>query len=282
MGSNVMQHTLTKVILERFVCDGKVQVVIKKTGAVHESSPKTEARVKNFLTAYKDLVETVFHEIEGGLTPLFGAIDTERHLSTDEQYTAKMAVVLHLLRSVRTKKRFDAVAQEEFTKAAESLKKAPPEFIEAFRSEHGYDPGEEDMAELAITADAITNEYIQKVKKNGTFDRFIGEMYEKFKDFMEDTEVEIGIACGSETLVLPDVGALIRDHKADKNGFSHDVSLTTADIIMLTIGPRHVISIVRGKYKGKRPEYTNLSDEVVKKINRLMIDDAEVKYYRMS
>ena len=276
-----MQHTLTKVMLERFVRDDKVQVVIKKTGKVHESSPKTEARVKNFLTAYKDLVETVFQEIEGGLTPLFDAMDAERHLSADEQHTAKMAVVLHLLRSVRTKKRFDAIAQEEFTKAAESLKKAPPELIEAFRSEHGYDPGEEDMVELAITADAMANEYIQKVKKDGTLDRIISEMYEKFKDFMEDAEVEIGIARGSETLVLPDVGTLIRDHKADKSGFSKGVSLTTVDVIMLTAGPRHVISIVRGERKGRRPEYTTLTDQTVKKINALMIDDAEVKYYRM-
>lgn len=280
MSDNVMQHTLTKVMLERFARDGKVQVVVKKTGAVHESSPKTEARVKNFLTAHKELIEALFSVIEGGMTPLFKAIDEEKHLSGDEQHTAKMTIALHLLRSVRTKNAFDTLATEEFTKTGQTLKQAPAELIEAFKKEYGHDPNEEDMAALAKTVDVMTDEYIQKVKKDGTLDRFIHEMHGKFEAFMEGAEVEVGVARGRETLVLPDIGALIRDHEANKTGFSQGVSLTTANIIILTVGPKHVISIVRGKHKGKRPQYTDLNDESVRKINKLMIDDAEVKYYR--
>lgn len=277
MANNKAQHVISHAILRQFTnTSNKIGVFSKLKNERYYSNPKKESRVADFLGVLKDQVEPQFQSSEQYIPTLRRVLDNKQTLGNNYTLIAKNLIALHLVRSLSTHLLWQQVVDESLNPQDDDFQALKPEIMNYLRDELKISPTEHNFNGYIKT---LYHTYANKRRaEDGGYDLMIKNTHQKILDYLGDAKIEIGVNNAVLNFILPDTGIFIKDSKTERVGILNGVGLTDADIVILPFTPRYLISLVRGE-RSNRPEYTNLFDGSVTRINSELIQSAHEKYY---
>lgn len=258
MASYKNNHTLSECLLKRFTNDQGDIVRFDSNSTTGREVPYGSQGFKKGLwqRTTKQFMETLWNDLaERHMTNIFRKLDNHALFTAEEKNVLIRFLALHYVRS------------EEFIRVYKGL------LADHARTDHF------DMRLSFYERYYLRLEFL---KESGIPSQFFEDTmktyYEVCIDYLSGMGLEIGVAGGDETLILPDGGLLLADATAQYHQPSGGIGLKSAVHAVMPLGPRHLIAFTS---KSSSIVYLNLSDEEVRNANANLKHAVIEAYYTL-
>lgn len=271
------QHVVSKVLFERFAAAGKIDVHDIKTGKVYKKVPfAKQGKIRNFINLDPKFTEELWGDTERKMPEVFQAIDDKTILKKAPLLRIlKDFISIHFVRSKQAHENWDRRLNEAPIDITRDFWHNKRDIcLEIFRQENGRNPKSD--LELWSVAYSMGHGVAQNLQSPEHFRDHILRTYEKVRRFVGGFNLEIAVVSGPKDLVITDVPTLSYDHQTGKAGVLQGIAIDGGTNVVLPLGPRHVVGLLKAKNKSR---FGTLNSAQVETLNKKMVSAAIEQYY---
>lgn len=259
MSTYKSNHVLSRSLLKRFI-DGRnfIGMVEPATG-VEKAVPYGDQgfRKRLWQKDAKIVMEQFWSdESEQYMGRIFKQIDNNEQLEAKDYQVLVRFLATHYVRSNEFLRVYDSVRKEYC-----SIVRLKSEFQDFFPR---Y------MIHLELLR--------QTAVPSAFFETTMKYYYEKISRDLSGCGIDIGVATGNETFVLPDGGLLVLDSTIGIGQPSRGIGINNADHAVMPLGPRHIAA-----FNSLLPtiRYRDLNDQEVRNANANLQHAVIERYYKI-
>ena len=274
------QHIISQVLLKRWAIDGVVGVGDLRHGTARRRAPGAEAWLSDFIAgARAEEAERRWQRFEGdSVRRALEAVEDGTVFSGPGHVEALKGLLgLHLIRARETTHVWagylgqQAKDPESGLGSIVAMLNEPGVLDALFTERTGLVPSGPEARDYV--RQTVVRDVEEQIGPGGpAFAEALYEQLETFRTRFASIAIEIGVTDG-EALLIGDTPALLIDHGATEVGLSAGVTISSADSLLLPIGPRHLLAL------GGGGDYRSIPPQTVSKVNRLQIERSQEKFY---